>query len=265
MAFTLPDGDRWEWLVWPFGFVNSPYAMEKMVQPLVRDIPGAVSYVDDITIFTPESTEDGELPVDSYQRDLDAHIESVREFLRRCRKYDVFLSASKAQILEPVVDVLGSRVEVGKAIYVLPSRAEELANAPVPYNVKTLERAVGALTYVAPSIIHFAQRIAPLRELLRQARALDRRSRKGGRRPSSILFPLSGAALWSFRDLCAEMSSPRTLAPFRPDVTPFVVSDASQYGVAATLYQESRLVATWSKALSDAQSRWRVFDLEAFA
>lgn len=61
------------------------------------------------------------------------------------------------------------------------------------------------------------------------------------------------------------MLQPRVLVPFRPSVIPVLVSDASQHGVAATLFQDGRLVATWSLALSEVQTRWKVFDLEAFA
>lgn len=154
---------------------------------------------------------------------------------------------------------------MGAAIEVLPSRAKELAELPPPHNIKTLEKAVGTFTYVAPNIPHFAERIAPLRQVLKKARSLDRRARRGGRRPSAVLFPLHSEALAAFWDLQKEMTSPRRLAPFREGVPPIVVSDACQFGVAATLYQEGRLVATWSAALSETQGRWKVFDLEAYA
>lgn len=189
LTFTMPDGRRLEWCVWPFGFINSPYAMEAMVNELIKGLNNVVAYVDDVAIFTPDSTRPGESPEASFSRDLETHVRSVENFLDRCRRFEVFLSGSKAQLISPVVDILGARVEVGKAIMVLPSRAEELASAPVPHNVKTLEKVLGSFGYVASAIPSFAERVAPLRRILRLARALDRRRPKGGPRPSHCLFP----------------------------------------------------------------------------
>lgn len=189
LAFTLPDGRRFEWLVWPFGFVNSPFAMEAMVARLTKGLKGVIAYVDDISIVTPDSTKEDENPRDTWQRDLDAHVSAVRAFLVRCRNHQVYLARSKVQLIAPVVDVLGSRIEVGRAIHMLPSRAAALAEAQPPHNLKTLERIVGAFTYLAPMVIYFADRVAPLRALLRKARALDRTAKRFGPRPSSVLFP----------------------------------------------------------------------------
>lgn len=125
LAFTLADGSRYEWLVWPFGFINSPFAMETMVNGLIKGLRNTIAYVDDIIIVTPDTTEEGESPTVSLERDLQTHIRAVRAFLDRCRDEKVYLSRAKAQLLSPVVDVLGTRVEVGKAIRVLPSRAAD--------------------------------------------------------------------------------------------------------------------------------------------
>lgn len=36
LAFTMPDGSRWEWTVWPFGFTASPAALQRFVSEVVR-------------------------------------------------------------------------------------------------------------------------------------------------------------------------------------------------------------------------------------
>lgn len=53
-AFTLPDGRRFHWTVWPFGFSPSPLAMERAVDHLLRTNPPLPVrfYVDDGVITT---------------------------------------------------------------------------------------------------------------------------------------------------------------------------------------------------------------------
>lgn len=67
----------------------------------------------------------------------------------------------------------------------------------------------------------------------------------------------------------STMQDPLFLAPFDPSKDALVVCDASQVAIAGVLYQmhsgTPRMVALYSRALQDAQSRWPVFDLEAFA
>lgn len=251
LAFTHPDRSRWQWTVWPFGFTASPFALQQMVRPLVAGHKEMAEYVDDLAVATTGT--------------LDDHIRDLRSFLLRCRAHQVLLSKPKAQIAREKIEFLGHVVTVGGGIQVHPDTAQKVLKLEVPRDRKTLEQVLGLFNWVMPSVDHFSERVAPLRAALHMAKKLDKHHKRGGRRPSSILFPLTGEALMAFEDIRSEMQQPTLLAPFRPDVLPVVVSDASQLGVAAALYQEGKLVSVWSSTVAEARSRWKVFDLEAFA
>lgn len=160
---------------------------------------------------------------------------------------------------------LGHAVHVGVGITISDDTASAIQSMPPPADRKALESVIGSFGWVGTTIPYFAERVAPLRALLDKAKVLDHKHKRGGRRPSSVLFPLVGEALLAFQDLQSEMVSPRVLAPFRPGEPVTLVSDASQFGVAAVLYQDDKLVAAWSATVSEAKTRWRVFDLEAYA
>lgn len=65
------------------------------------------------------------------------------------------------------------------------------------------------------------------------------------------------------------MEDPAFLAPLVRSEPVFLVSDASQIAVAAVLYQahsgRPRIVSVYSRTLTETESRWPVFDIEALA
>lgn len=256
LAFTKPDGTRWQFAVWPFGFTASPWALQKAVEALVID-PGILPYVDDVAVTTP--------PSGTWEQDLEEHLSLLRKFLEQCRLCRITLSLDKAQLLEPHIDFLGHRVTPGKGFTVGSETASTILSMPPPAEKKALRKALGVFGWVSPSIPMYAERVAPLRSLLLAAERADAHHKRGGRRPSSALFPLRGAALRAFNDLKSELASPRVIHPFNPEKESVLVSDASQFGIGAALYQDDKLVGVFSTTVSEARTRWRVYDLEAFA
>lgn len=255
LAFTMPDGSRWEWTVWPFGFTASPAALQRMLSEVIQGLEGVTDYVDDFAVTSGDASSAAPFNVA-----LAEHERTVRAFLDRCRDHQIFLSKSKAQLIVPTVTFLGHDVHVGTGITISADTSSAIRNMPPPSDRKALESVIGSLGWVGTTIPYFAERVAPLRALLDKAKRLDQNHKRGGRRPSSELFPISGEALSAFEDLKGEMSSPRVLAPFRERVPVTLVSDASQFAVAAALYQQDRLVAVWSSTVSETKTRWRVFD-----
>lgn len=146
-------------------------------------------------------------------------------------------------------------------------------NLKEPENVDELERICGIFSYVAESIHCFADRIIPLRSLLTLARQMDegrRKARRGGKRPSMELFPLQQPEVEAFLDLKAAMESPEFISTFEPGKEAILVVDGSQTAVGGALYQLNdqglpKLKGLFSKALQDAQTRWKVFDIESLA
>lgn len=164
----------------------------------------------------------------TWDEDFERHCHTVEEFLRRCRDQKIFLSRKKAQILRPRIEFLGHEITPGMGFRVKNETAENILSIPPPADRKALRKVIGMFTWVSTSIPQYAERSAPLRATLTLAERLDTSHSRGGKRPSSTLFPLSGAALLAFEDLRDEMTSPRVLSPFQQGVESILVSDASQ-------------------------------------
>lgn len=216
-----------------------------------------------------------DLDADAYMDDLSAGANSVEEFTRiwrtifeRFRAKKAYLSPSKTKLFRTSLEILGHRVEAQRGYSVLPSRAQEILSLKEPSNVVELQSVIGIFSYVAEVIPRFAHRALPLRALLNRCIEVDK-GRRGGARPSNLCFPLQAEEKRAFMDLKSSMECPSFLKTFDPDRRTLIVSDASQAAVAAVLYQlhedGPHVVAFFSKALQEAQSRWKVFDLEAFA
>lgn len=219
----------------------------------MKGIAGASIYMDDIQTGAPS---------------LEAMEDQWREILTRCRSRGTKLNPDKTFLFRRSLDLLGHRVEAGRGYTVIPSRAKDILDMSEPTDVEELQKIIGIFSYVAETIPNFAHRVAPLRALLVRCTRADL-GRKGGRRPSKAFFPLAEPERRAFQGLRDTMQDPQFLAPFVPGRMAFLVCDASQVAVAGVLYQlhsgAPRMVALFSKALQDAQTRWPVFDLEAFA
>lgn len=246
-----------QFTAWPFGFSWSPTAMQRYAEPLVAGEEAEV-YMDDLTWG-------GDHPRELYEK--------TRRLLLTARERGTIISKSKLQLFRKEMDVLGHRVVAGRGYTVLASRAQEIVTMQPPKNVDELERAIGIFTYIASAVPDFSRTIAPLRALLTDALKEDRvrrGKRKGGPRPSLAFFPLDGLELRAFQSLQDAMLNPAFILPFEIGKRVTLVADASQVAVGAALFQldqegKPRLRGYFSKALSDAQTRWKVFDLEAYA
>lgn len=263
LAFTHPvTKKRMTWTAWPFGFSFSPAAMERMVSPLVDGLEEhCKAYVDDISIATGKAADRTPVTLD----DIDAHLKVLERFLTQCKENKVYLSKKKAQLFRHDLDVLGSKVLVGKEILIDPGRVRDLTSMPPPANLKELEKSMGSLAFIGSSIKRFAEITTPLRKIITLGRRLDKTKMRGGKRPSHILFPLDEEASRSW-DLALEaVTSAEPLSPFNPTADVTLVTDASAVALAGYLLQDGKLVGLFSKALSETQARYAAFELEALA
>lgn len=260
LAFTLPGGAQYRWAVWPFGFSASPAVMEKTVDALVNGDNEVEFYVDDGLVYTGSTARPR-----SFRTELQAHVAALERLLTRARERGHFFSRSKAQIMTETVDLLGHQVKVGVSRSAHPEKLAEICALQPPSSRPELQSFLGAVGWVSSVIPSFTSVSAPLWRLVSRCMEADKTHRRGGSRPSKAFFPLRGPELASFRELQQLLQDPLHLRPFDPDLPSVVVTDASQVGFGACLYQQGTLVAMWSQATTETQTRWTVFDLEAFA
>lgn len=115
---------------------------------------------------------------------------------------------------------------------------------PPPLNLKSQRRIIGMFSYYSKFIQNFSEKILALN-----------RNRK---------FPLSSVALDSFIRLKNELKD-AMLVTVDPEKEFIVETDASNNCIAATLNQENRPVAFYSRTLSPSETKHHAVEKEAAA
>ena len=112
----------------PYGVSSAPGIFQRMMEKLLKGIPGVVVYLDD-TGPTPE-----------------AHLRALDEVLRRLAKAGLRANQGKCRFLAPAVDYLGHRIDT-QGLHPIVEKVEAIRDAPAPTNVSELRSYLGLLTY----------------------------------------------------------------------------------------------------------------------
>ena len=83
-----------------FGLAQAPAYFQRLVNEVLRGLPFAFGYLDDILVFSP---------------DMETHLKHVRQLFDRLREADLKLKESKCNFLKAHVQYLGHLIS-GKGI-----------------------------------------------------------------------------------------------------------------------------------------------------
>ena len=102
-AFVIgvPHGCKFEFKVCPFGLAQAPAYFQRLVDEVLRGLPFAFGYLDDILIFSP---------------DVKTHLEHIKILFDRLREAKLKLKESKCNFLKRHVQYLGHLIS-GEGIY----------------------------------------------------------------------------------------------------------------------------------------------------
>ena len=166
--------------------------------------------------------------------------------LKAAAKNNLTFNESKSIIAKSEIDLLGYRVSHG-VIRPDPERLKPLMNLQLPTCKSALQRLVGMFAYYARWIPQFSERNRPLNLAI-----------------TCNNFPLSKESAEAFESLKETLLN-CCLSYIRDDVPFQVDCDASEHSVAATLSQEGRPVAFFSKTLNKSEKVYPVVEKEALA
>ena len=91
-AFTIPGRGRFHWLTTPMGLHGSPSSFARLMDYVMRDVLGVLTYIDDILVHS-----------DSQQKQLTI----LEECFRRLRKHNLKLNIHKCKFAVDEVPYLG--------------------------------------------------------------------------------------------------------------------------------------------------------------
>ena len=220
-----------------FGIKSAPSEFNRILDQILSNLDGTMSYYDDIIIHGPT--------FEICKRRLLACLE-------RLKKFDLHLNRAKCVFFQTQVQYLGYCISHNK-ISKCPKKVEAIVKMPVPQSPDELHRFLGMVTYYARFIPNLSTMTYPLRQLLQK----DKK------------WVWSKQCQTSFDKLKSEILSDRVLIPFNPSLPVSLACDASPTGIAGVLSHvindEERPIAFISRSLTKAEQNYSQLDREALA
>lgn len=223
-TFITPWG-RYRFTRMPYGIISASNVFQQFTDVLFQDLEGATCVVDDILCWGRDKAELNE---------------RVHDVLRRCQEAGLVLNPKKCQISKTVVRYLGHTLS-HKGLSICKDRVQGIANISAPKSQRELLGFLGMLGYVSQFIPSFADKTAPLRELIKK--------------DASFVWDIHHEQ--AFIQLKTQLMTAPVLKFFDPN-RPVVLSvDASQFGVGAVLLQDGQPIAYASRSLTETQKGMR--------
>ena len=214
----------------PFGVTNGVACFQRTIDDIIRreKLSGTFAYVDNLTVCGNSIAE---------------HDFNLTKFLEVANKYGLVFNESKSVFRVKKINLLGYEICKG-TIKPDPERLKPLLELPAPATLKAQERVVGTFAYYSQWISHFSDKIRPLVQ--------------------NRTFPLSADVRATFDQLKRDLTE-AVVATIEPNVMFVVETDASDNAIAASLNQNGRPVAFFSRTLTPTECKHSAVEKEAYA
>ena len=214
----------------PFGVTNGVAAFQRVVDGIIlkEKLEGVFAYLDDVTICG---------------NNKDQHDKNLIAFMTAANKYGLTLNNDKCAFSQTSIRLLGYLIENG-TLKPDPDRLQPLLQFPVPTNSSSLKRCIGMFAHYAKWVPKFSEKVHPL--------------------VNAKSFPLTAEAVSAFETLKNDISE--SVVSSVDLNSPFTVeTDASDHAIAATLSQNDRPVAFFTRTLSNSELKHSAIEKEACA
>ncbi|EGT47562.1 hypothetical protein CAEBREN_01908 [Caenorhabditis brenneri] len=242
-AFAI-GSELFEWNVLPFGLVTSPAIFQATMESVIGDMLGicAFVYVDDLLIAS---------------ESLEQHAKDLERVLERVEKSGMRFRASKCHIAQEQVAYLGHKI-TPEGVRTEEAKIDKMKKFPRPTNPKEVQSFLGLVGYYRKFVINFAQMASALTPLTAK-QAVWRWEEEQEAAFQSLIQAICSTPV---------LMQPNTEAAIDGSKPFLIYTDASRKGVGAVLAQqgddgEQHPIAFASKALTPAETRYHITDLEA--
>lgn len=221
--------------VMPYGLKNAPATFQRMMNNLTANLPGCITYIDDVVLFS-----------DTWEE----HVKQVDALLRKLSDANLVVNLSKCTFVKARVQYLG--YIIGQGVVAPPqAKIESICSIPIPQSRKELRRFIGMIGYYRRFIVNFASVLAPLTDLLKKG----------------VGFVWSDECDTAFNQLktvlchAPVLQAPNFNRPFK------LLCDASKVGAGAVLMQEDECgynhpVCYFSRKFTPAQMNYSTIEQE---
>ncbi|CAI5460577.1 unnamed protein product [Closterium sp. Yama58-4] len=153
-AFHGPDG-LYEWKFMPFGMKNAPALFQRVMDSVLRNVPAAACYIDDVVVFSASAEQ---------------HVKDVSDTLAAIRDAGLTCHPKKCSFGNSSVKYLGFEVQGGQ-LSIQQAKVEVLDRVSAPKDRSTLRVVLGFLNYYRKFVPNFSRTAAVLNKLLREEQA----------------------------------------------------------------------------------------------
>ena len=134
----------------PFGVSSAPAIFQRIMEGVLKGIPGVSIYLDDILI-TGKSEEQ--------------HLANLERVLKQLEVSDMRLKHDKCCFKMPEVTYLGHRIDK-EGLHPTEAKTKAILQAPTPKNLTELRAFLGLLNYYGKFLPNLSTVLAPLHKLL---------------------------------------------------------------------------------------------------
>jgi hypothetical protein len=228
-AFCLPFG-KYQFKRLPMGISTAPDEYQSCMERILGDLPFVIVYLDDILIFSENEND---------------HLEHLRIVFKRLREYDVTLNASKCHILRDSVDYLGFTL-TPSGIQPQAKKVEAIQQIAEPRNKKELRRFLGMISYYREMVPNKSALTAKLNKLTSK----------------NVPFVWAPETAAAFQDIKTVLARNVWLAFPDYSRTFHVFADASGRQIGGVIVQGKRIIACFSRSLTDTQRKYSTMEWE---
>ena len=231
-TFNTPFG-RYQFKRLAFGINAGSEIFQSVMVQKFGDIEGLIIFIDDFCVHAKTKEE---------------HDRILLKVLKRADELGIKFHLKKCIFFKTLITFVGEIFSENK-IQIDPDRIEAIVKLEPPTNIKSLQRFLGMINYLASFIPNLALRTENLRQLLKKQN----------------LWQWSEAHNKEFEDLKSAIVNAPVLANY--DVNkPIILSvDASRDALGAVILQNKRPIAYGSTTLTKSQQIWGQIEKELLA
>ena len=148
-ALTTPFG-LFEAQMMPFGLRNAAQTCQRLMDEVLRDLPGCFIYIDDILVASESAAQ---------------HKDHLHAVFQRLSQHGIKVHKAKCQLGVAELDFLGHHVS-SAGISPLPRKVQAIADFPKPQTERQLRKFIGMVTFYHRFLPRAADHLQPLYSLL---------------------------------------------------------------------------------------------------
>ena len=222
----------------PFGISTAPSIFQRIMENVLRDLPGVTVYLDDILISG---------------SDMDNHFRNLEGVLQRLQEAGLTLKEDKCAFALPSVEYLGHTID-GSGLHPSPRKVKAIQEAPEPKNLTELRSFIGLLNYYTNFIPNLSCFLFPFYRLMQKG----------------VRWTWTTEHKQLFNRAKNLLQSSALLTHFDPNKQLIVAADASPIGVGGVLSHimedgSEQPIAFVSRSLSPAERKYSQIDKEGLA